>query len=91
MQIGLQDIYELDIPHEVGNYLITKSWNPSLALFKSLTDSTFSSYSLSIIPLFLLMGQFAGLGGMSSQLFNTAIQQNVQVDCDCSVISCSRR
>ena len=56
----------------VGNYLITKSWNPTLSLFKSLPYSTFSSYSLSIIPLFLLMGQFAGLGGMSSQLFNAA-------------------
>ena len=56
----------------VGNYLITKSWNPSLALFKSLTYSTFSNYSLSIVPLFLLMGQFASLGGISRQLFDTA-------------------
>jgi C4-dicarboxylate transporter DctM subunit len=56
----------------VGNYLITKSWNPSLALFKSLTYSTFSSYSLSVVPLFLLMGQFASLGGMSKQLFDAA-------------------
>ena len=52
----------------VGNYLITKRWNPSLALFKSLTYSTFSNYSLSVIPLFLLMGQFASLGGISNQL-----------------------
>lgn len=28
----------------VGNFLITKSWNPSLSLFKSMTHSTFSSY-----------------------------------------------
>lgn len=56
----------------VGNYLITKSWNPSLALFKSLTYSTFSNYSLSVVPLFLLMGQFASLGGMSKQLFDAA-------------------
>ncbi len=56
----------------VGNYLITKSWNPSFALFKSLTYSTFSSYSLSVIPLFLLMGQFASLGGISRQLFDAA-------------------
>ena len=55
-----------------GNYLITKSFNPSLALFKSLTYSTFSSYSFSVVPLFLLMGQFAALGGMSSALFNAA-------------------
>lgn len=56
----------------VGNYLITKSWNPSLSLFKSLTYSTFSSYSLSVVPLFLLMGQFASLGGISKQLFDAA-------------------
>jgi C4-dicarboxylate transporter DctM subunit len=56
----------------VGNFLITKSWNPGLALFKSLTYSTFSSYSLSVVPLFLLMGQFASLGGISNQLFNAA-------------------
>jgi tripartite ATP-independent transporter DctM subunit len=56
----------------VGNYLITKSWNPSLSFFKSLTYSTFSSYSLSVVPLFLLMGQFASLGGISHQLFNAA-------------------
>jgi C4-dicarboxylate transporter, DctM subunit len=55
-----------------GNWLITKSFNPSLAMFKSLTHSTFSSYSLSIVPLFLLMGQFATLGGMSKQLFDAA-------------------
>src|SRR6218665_2968089 len=56
----------------VGNYLITKSWNPSLAMFKSLSYSTFSSYSLSVVPLFLLMGQFASLGGISKQLFDAA-------------------
>lgn len=56
----------------VGNFLITKSWNPSLAMFKSLTYSTYSSYSLSVVPLFLLMGQFASLGGISQQLFEAA-------------------
>jgi C4-dicarboxylate transporter DctM subunit len=55
-----------------GNYLITGSWNPTLSMFKNLTASTFSSYSLSIVPLFLLMGQFAALGGISNQLFNAA-------------------
>jgi tripartite ATP-independent transporter DctM subunit len=56
----------------VGNYLITRSWNPTLYLFTSLTYSTFSSYSLSIVPLFLLMGQFASLGGISNRLFDAA-------------------
>ena len=43
-----------------------------LAQMKTLTYSTFSSYSLSIMPLFLLMGQFATLGGMSPSLFQAA-------------------
>jgi len=43
-----------------------------LAKLKNETYSTFSSYSLSIVPLFLLMGQFATLGGMSTSLFKAA-------------------
>ena len=45
---------------------------PILSRLKAETYSTFSSHSLSIIPLFLLMGQFAGLGGMSQSLFRAA-------------------
>ncbi|WP_372603608.1 TRAP transporter large permease [Actibacterium sp.] len=43
-----------------------------MAKLKSETYSTFSSYSLSIIPMFLLMGQFATLSGMSTSLFKAA-------------------
>ncbi|MCU0912890.1 MAG: TRAP transporter large permease subunit, partial [Rhodobacteraceae bacterium] len=43
-----------------------------LAKLKTETYSTFSSYSLSIVPIFLLMGQFATLGGMSGALFRAA-------------------
>lgn len=43
-----------------------------LAKLKTETYTTFSSYSLSIIPMFLLMGQFATLSGMSSALFKAA-------------------
>ncbi len=39
---------------------------------KTLTYGTFSNYSFSIIPLFLLMGQFATLSGMSASLFRAA-------------------
>ncbi len=45
---------------------------PILAKLKSETYTTFSSYSLTIIPMFLLMGQFATLSGMSSALFKAA-------------------
>jgi C4-dicarboxylate transporter, DctM subunit len=55
-----------------GTYLIFGGTGQILARLKGETYSTFSSYSLSIIPLFLLMGQFAGLGGMSQSLFRAA-------------------
>ena len=45
---------------------------PTLGLLKTLGYDTFSSYSLSIVPLFLLMGQFATKSGMSAALFEAA-------------------
>ncbi|MCI2393673.1 TRAP transporter large permease [Aliiroseovarius sediminis] len=44
----------------------------TLSQLKTLSYDTFSSYSLSIVPLFLLMGQFATKSGMSSALFEAA-------------------
>ena len=38
---------------------------------KDLVD-TFTSYGLTVIPLFILMGQLAFHGGISGRLFNTA-------------------
>ena len=55
-----------------GSVLITGSFNPILAQFKNLTYSTYASESLSVVPLFLLMGQFATLGGLSAGLFRAA-------------------
>jgi tripartite ATP-independent transporter DctM subunit len=55
-----------------GTTLITGGWTVVLAKLKTETYTTFSSYSLSIIPLFLLMGQFAAIGGMSTALFKAA-------------------
>ena len=56
----------------VGSWQVYGSAAPLLNQMKTLAYSTFSSHSLSIIPLFLLMGQFAGLGGMSQSLFKAA-------------------
>jgi tripartite ATP-independent transporter DctM subunit len=55
-----------------GLWLALGSPDVVLARLKSETYSTFSSYSLSIIPIFLLMGQFATLSGMSQALFKAA-------------------
>jgi tripartite ATP-independent transporter DctM subunit len=56
----------------VGTWLVTGTINPIIAQYKNVTYSTFASYSLSVVPLFLLMGQFASLGGLSSGLFKAA-------------------
>jgi tripartite ATP-independent transporter DctM subunit len=55
-----------------GLWLVTGSPNMALNLLKAESYGTFSSYSLTIIPMFLLMGQFATFSGMSSALFKAA-------------------
>ena len=52
-----------------GSWLAYGSLGPLLNQMKTIAYSQFSSHSLSIVPLFLLMGQFASLGGMSQALF----------------------
>ncbi len=56
----------------VGTAIVTSGWVPILASLKSLTYDVVANHSLSIIPLFLLMGQFATKGGMSESLFKAA-------------------
>ena len=56
----------------VGSWQVFGSAAPLLNQMKTLAYGTFSTHSLSIVPLFLLMGQFASLGGMSRALFKAA-------------------
>ncbi|UWQ18073.1 TRAP transporter large permease [Jannaschia sp. M317] len=56
----------------VGLYMVTGGNTVALSRLKNETYTTFSSYSLSIVPMFLLMGHFATLGGMSRALFRAA-------------------
>ncbi len=56
----------------VGTYIVLGKWTPILSQMKAISWATNANYSLSIIPLFLLMGQFAARGGMSQALFNAA-------------------
>ena len=56
----------------IGLIVVTGETVIPFARLKSETYTTFSSYSLSIIPMFLLMGHFATLGGMSQALFKAA-------------------
>jgi C4-dicarboxylate transporter, DctM subunit len=55
-----------------GAWMVYGNHMPILNQLKQVTYSTFSNYSLSVIPLFLLMGQFAALGGLSQALFKAA-------------------
>jgi tripartite ATP-independent transporter DctM subunit len=55
-----------------GSWLVYGSLPPVLNQMKTLAYVQYSNHSLSIVPLFLLMGQFASLGGMSRDLFKAA-------------------
>ncbi|UWQ49743.1 TRAP transporter large permease [Leisingera caerulea] len=55
-----------------GLIWVTDGTQVAFGRLKSETYTTFSSYSLTIVPMFLLMGHFATLGGMSTALFKAA-------------------
>jgi len=55
-----------------GSVWVNGSWLQVVSQMKSMPYATFSNYSLSIIPLFLLMGQFATHGGLSRSIFAAA-------------------
>lgn len=55
-----------------GSWYVLGTPNAPMAQLKTMTYETFSTQSLSIVPLFLLMGQFATRTGMSAALFRAA-------------------
>ncbi|MDO5088073.1 MAG: TRAP transporter large permease [Comamonadaceae bacterium] len=55
-----------------GSWLLHGDAAPLLAQMKTLAYGQFSSHSLAVVPLFLLMGQLATLGGLSQALFKAA-------------------
>ena len=56
----------------IVGYGLVSGWMPLLAYLKTGMFYQFSSYSLSVIPLFVLMGQFATHAGMSRALYRAA-------------------
>ena len=56
----------------ITGYLILAGWTPLLNYFNGAAYWRFSTYDLSVVPLFLLMGQFATRAGMSKALFDAA-------------------
>lgn len=53
-------------------YVSLSGWAPLLAYLKTAPYWRFSVYDLSVVPLFLLMSQFATRAGVSRDLFDTA-------------------
>lgn len=51
---------------------IVRGWNPALASAGTLMYETGFSYTLSVVPLFILMGNFVSRAGLSQELFRAA-------------------
>lgn len=56
----------------LGSWQVYGNAAPLLNQMKTLAYGQFSTHSLAIVPLFLMMGHFAALGGMSQALFKAA-------------------
>lgn len=56
----------------IGGYVSIAGWMPLLNFAKTGTLSAFYNYDLSVIPMFLLMSQFASKAGLSRALFDSA-------------------
>ncbi len=55
-----------------GAYVLVRGVDPFLAYVKTAVFAEVSSYSLAVVPLFLLMGELASAGGISRLLFRAA-------------------
>jgi tripartite ATP-independent transporter DctM subunit len=55
-----------------GGITLLNGFQPAMATLTSETFSVTSSYSLSVIPLFILMGNLAGVSGLSRNLYDAA-------------------
>ncbi len=53
-------------------YVLQAGWPPLASFLNTQAYARFASYDLSVIPLFILMGQFATQGGISKALFQFA-------------------
>jgi len=56
----------------MGGYATIDGWKTALAVVASVPFELASAYSLSVVPLFILMGAIASRAGMSRELFDAA-------------------
>ncbi len=55
-----------------AGYATLAGWDPLLSHLKSQAYGRYSNYDLSVVPMFLLMGNLATRGGLSAALFSAA-------------------
>lgn len=55
-----------------AGYVHLSGWSPFLAYMKTNTYEQFANYTLSVLPLFILMGAFAERSGLARDLFDAA-------------------
>ena len=53
-------------------YAILIDWPPALSLVAQIARDTAESYALSVVPLFILMGNFVSRAGLSEQLYTAS-------------------
>jgi tripartite ATP-independent transporter DctM subunit len=77
--IGMFVLIALHIPIGVAmalagviGFTFLVGWSPAVALLANGPVSVLSNMDLAVIPLFLLMGSFAGVGGLSSDIYRLA-------------------
>ena len=77
--VGMLVLIALHIPIGVAMAIagfvgvgILLDWGPAITLFGTETSAHLASTELAVIPLFLLMGSFAGAAGLSSDIYRLA-------------------
>lgn len=71
MLLGVPIAFALALVGTIGTVAII-GWNPSLSLLGSTYFDNSRSYSLSILPLFLMMGNFVVQSGIARELYTAA-------------------
>jgi tripartite ATP-independent transporter DctM subunit len=77
--VGMFTLIALHIPIGVAmalagviGFAFLVGWTPAFALLANGPVSVLSNMDLAVIPLFLLMGSFAGVGGLSADIYRLA-------------------
>ena len=56
----------------VGGFAILVGWDPAMALVGQIARDTAQSYALSVVPLFILMGNLVSRAGLSQELYDAS-------------------